>query len=109
MVFIAHNGSWIGLFLKFQGEVLSFPPHRILLVATALIVGAATLSAVESTKPSRHKIATRTARKPAAPIAPLIATTRSVRKATRTVARASVKASLKARIPRGPWRVPTFA
>jgi penicillin-binding protein 2 len=91
---------------------LSFQKNRIFVVVAALVAGTVMLPAAEIQRPAKHRITTRTARKPAAPIAPLIATTtRPARKAARTAAKANVKAgaSVKAKIPRGPWRVPTFA
>jgi penicillin-binding protein 2 len=51
----------------------------------------------------------KTAHKPAAPIAPLVATSHRPKKTPRTGVKATAKPVGKAKTLRGPWRVPTFA
>ena len=71
------------------------------------MAGTGLSSAAIPTKPvasAKHTIALKKARKPAAPIAPVIVkTTRSAKKTAKTPTPAKTQAL------RGPWRVPTFA
>ena len=70
----------------------------------ALAAGSTMTPAAVTKRPVKHISSTRTARRPAAPIAPLIATT------TRPAARKAVlRTTPKAKTLRGPWRVPTYA
>src|SRR5258708_34098778 len=93
------------------GEVLYFQGCRVSLLRSlsllAAVVGGTGLSHAAIPKrpatPAKHHVAAKRARKPAAPIAPLIATTTRSAKRTRTVT------PVKAKTPRGPWRVPTSA
>jgi penicillin-binding protein 2 len=87
---------------------LSFQNYRVSLLRSlgflAVTAGATLATAAIPQPPARHVAVTKKARKPAAPIAPLIATTtRSAKKAARTATPA------KAKTLRGPWRVPTYA
>jgi penicillin-binding protein 2 len=91
---------------------LSFQNYRVSLLRLpgllAVLAASASLSPAAIPKspatPTRHAAPVRKARKPAVPIAPLIATTtRSAKKTSRTATPA------KAKTLRGPWRVPTYA
>src|SRR6266446_1557543 len=96
---------------KCGGERLSFQGCRVSLLRSlsllVAVVGGTGLShAAIPKRPgtlAKHLVAAKRARKPAAPIAPLIATTTRSAKRTRTVT------PVKAKTPRGPWRVPTYA
>ena len=91
MSFHDHRASWARCWV------------RLVLV----MVGTGLSSAAIPTKPvasAKHTVALKKARKPAAPIAPVIVkTTRSAKKTAKTATPA------KAKTLRGPWRVPTFA
>jgi len=88
---------------------LSFLAGRVFQGALVLLLLSAVPAATAAQKPLRHR-SSRSAHRPSAPIAPLVATTTKVnaaKKTTRIVKTAS--APRKAAVAGGPWRVPTYA
>ena len=89
---------------------MSFLAGRVFQWAGALLLLSAVTPAVAAKKAVRHGASARTAHRPSAPIAPLVATAAKVN-AAKKIAHTAKTASTpnQAKSLRGPWRVPTYA